>query len=387
MISTITYDMDSALSTAEKIRIIGNNARNQFVARDDTIDALVSSICSAEHMIMLGGVGTAKSALARYFSDSMGLKFYKTNMNPDLVREHLIGPNSLQALRKDIWKIKLAGLATSDFALIDEVGKASGNVMNMLLKIFEERLVEESPDEETAIPLHTAIGASNETFDYDSPALWDRFTVRVVVKYISNPRDFMAMLDTQSDNAVPIEITREELQNLRNTLAVTRYPQEIKTLLTEMWSEFSNVINAPDGRSMVSDRRWKKILKVATGRAFSYGSDVVREEDLTVARWILWQDVDDIEKIDDWVDKRINAGMLEILNAEERLQEIEDVLMQNITDYNEKSALIFKAKKLEREADKALRDKTVRYRDRWEKVLQRSIAVGNSVLDKDGDDS
>lgn len=372
-------DFDMALSTAEKVQTIGKNASAHFIAREDTIDALVSSICSAEHMVMLGGVGTAKSALARFFADSMGLKFYKTNMNPDLVREHLIGPNSLQALRKDEWKIKLAGLATSDFALIDEVGKASGQVMNMLLKIFEERLVEESPDLETPIPLHTAIGASNETFEYDSPALWDRFTVRTSVRYINRPPEFLLMLDTQPANIIPVEISRAELENLRSALSQTVYTKEIKECLLEMWQEFPNL-----NVEVASDRRWKKILKVATGRAFAHGFEQPREEDLTVARWILWKDPDDIETIEEWVDKRINLGVVEIENAEARLEEIEDEFMSgDSTSYEAKSTLVFRAMRLKREAATMLNDSSNRFKARWESVSDRSEKISSKAIDRE----
>jgi len=80
------------MKAAKVIREVALSAKDQFVDRDNAIDAIESCILSGLHCCILGKPGTSKSGLIQYFAQSLGLKYFKTQMNPDLLRDDLVGP-------------------------------------------------------------------------------------------------------------------------------------------------------------------------------------------------------------------------------------------------------------------------------------------------------
>ena len=85
----------------------------------------------------------------------------------------------------------------------------------MMLDAMEEGRVT-SGDIDMPIPLHTAIGATNETIN-DVEAIWDRFTIRLWVKNIDNAANFTRMLTSDLDDPQEDAITHDELVLLRKT--------------------------------------------------------------------------------------------------------------------------------------------------------------------------
>lgn len=314
------------LDSAKKIREIGQHARNVFIDREDTIHALECGLCSGEHMVMMGQPGTSKSALARFFSESMGLNFFRVVANPDMVREDLFGPISGKALAEDRWERRWSALATADIALVDEIGKASPQVLNMMLDAMEERLAR-SADVEIKIPLHMLVAGTNETLDEELAAIWDRFTIRTIVRYLKRTADFVNLLTVNVDDRVSVPVNREELANLRNTATVmsVNLEDDVKNCLIEMWSEAPNKITTP-----VSDRRWKKLLRVAAGRALLHYRNKIHVEDLIVGKWILWDDIDDEPTVHEWVTEKVSRDQREYMDTLALVKELEDRQLTNL---------------------------------------------------------
>lgn len=359
----------AVLETAHKIRQIGENARQVFIDRDDVIHALECALCSGEHMIMLGKPGTGKSALARYFAENMGLNFFRTVLNPDTVREDLFGPISAKALSEDRWERKWSALATADIALTDEIGKASSQVQNMLLDAMEERKAR-SADIEINLPLHMLVAGTNETLDDDSQAVWDRFTIRVIVRYISSAQEFSKLLGVDTEQREVIPVDRDELIQLRYTAhqMSLRLSPEVKKTVIEVWSEISNQIPTP-----ISDRRWKRWLKVAAGRALWDGRMEILESDLIVGKWILWEDIDHEKQIHSWLQEKVNRDQQEYLDALKLTEEFEQVVAVHGSNLSRTQSveILYNTTKFSRELMKKanLGDK------RWQNLYERVVAV------------
>lgn len=324
-----TQYMDIALKTAERIANIGEAARLAFVERNDAIDALTTCLASGEHGIMLGKPGTSKTALGNYFAQAMGIAYYYQQGNPDVTREDVLGPISTAALRQDKWDREWSGLAVADLGFFDEIGKASGQVQNLLLGAMEERTASIA-NTIHKLPLHCLMSGSNETIN-NNPAIWDRFTVRLLLEYVKDTGNFVRMLRT--DLTPPDHpVNREELAVLRHVtsqMALQANDQlDQKLVQIKGWIETQYT-------HKISDRRWRRSLKVAAGSALLRGSDTIEVIDMTSLKWLLWDKPDQIDPIYRYVEEQCNIELRDFKEIEALINALSQDVVQSLGDQKE----------------------------------------------------
>lgn len=361
--------MKDIQASVKKVRAIGNQARGVFIDRERMIAAMERAVISGEHLLVLGPPGTAKSAMIRFFAETAGLAFCRRVLNPDTTREDLVGPISPQALKEGKWDRCWAGLAVADMAFLDEIWKASSQVVNMLLDALEERRVT-SGNTDMEIPLHVAMAASNETPDDEVEAMWDRFTVRLVVGYLGNASDFAQLLIGSYGEPKLTPITREELQAMRRAcLEMAQSPsQEVVEMLTRMWSGIANV-----STERVSDRRWKRVLVVAAANALLQGRDQIEAPDLLVAKDILWGRIDDIGPLDAWIEGIVDEELMAFRSTEALIVELEAGATAAST-LEEKGRVSYRATRLSRD----IRGRTGG--QDWDSLRERLLAIQDLVV-------
>ena len=334
-------------ATINNIKSIGDSARVAFIDREELIGAFEIAMVSGLHLIVLGAPGTGKSKLARYFSNATTLPFFKTLLNPDLPREELIGPIDPIALQRGEWSRQWLGVATAPIAFIDEIGKGSAQVMNLLLNAMEERTAM-CADTEIDIPLHTLIAASNETIATESPALWNRFSLRVIVERIGRTSDFERFLSdawsTDSPPSIPIE--NEELivlrEKCREMASEAHKSTAIKRTIVKMF------VDAPNVCSVVpTPRQWLNVLTAAAAVALLNGRERIVVSDLKVAGMILWDNVSEIDEVKAFVDGLVQQEDRELKATSEVIGQMSgsyDRMSEN--DLEGLGRLSFRAKKL-----------------------------------------
>jgi MoxR-like ATPase len=170
------------------------------VGHEDFIRALMLSVVSGEHIVVIGPPGTAKSYAIRVLSDLLNAKFYKYLLTRFTSYDELFGTVDIATLARDgVFKRNWSGIVSADFVFLDEVFKANSAILNALLSLLQERIVYD-PMTGQAIPakLHTAIGASNETpEDPELQALYDRFAIKVFVDYLGDDKLLLRALEAR----------------------------------------------------------------------------------------------------------------------------------------------------------------------------------------------
>lgn len=289
-------NIQNAITTAKKISQIAESAKRSFIERDEAIDAISAAIVCGQHCVMLGKPGTAKSALINYFSQATNLSYFKTTMNPDLLRDDLVGPIDPNAFSQGVWNRVWTGLAVSTFAFIDETGQGNGQTLNMLVDAMEERETKAGAIVKQ-IPLTSLFGASNEHFEADSPKVWDRFLVRVIVNPVTND-GFISMLRANIRTIPNVPITQEELENCILTCRemALNFSPNLEPLLDKLHRNFPTI-----SASYVSDRRWQRIMQLAAAQALLDGCVEIKERHLKIARFALWTDPAEIDDIAKWL--------------------------------------------------------------------------------------
>jgi len=272
------------VDVAQKINQLRLAVAANFIGRDELAHAIALALVIGEHIFVEGAPGTAKSSVLRLFGEGLQASFWRVVMNPDLPRDELVGTLDPQALSQGEWKRKWSGIATTDLAMVDETWKASPQVINILLDALEERRVS-SGGEDINIPLHIAMGASNEFPDKGSNAAFDRFLFRVLVDYVSDMDLFEKMLFAEAGSTpIPVVAHIDEVRLLAAWVEATakdkkNLPKDVIQTVLSMRREFAHM--------GVSDRRWQKLVKAIVGMALLDGQITPTARHAICAKWII----------------------------------------------------------------------------------------------------
>ena len=229
--------------------------------------------------------------------------------------DEIFGPVSISKLKDaDTYERIVDGyLPSATIAFLDEIWKAGPAIQNALLTIINEKIYRNGQFS-IRVPLKGLIAASNElpAQGQGLEALWDRFLLRCLVGGIEDMGEFDRMISS-TDETEPVvdeqlQITGEEY---------VRWEKEIAAI--------KGGISAP---LYVSDRRWKKMVKLLKTSAFLNGSDTIRLSDCTLLSYCLWSETEHMEAIEEMVAAAIRKSaegyLLNIKGLEQDIEELKD---------------------------------------------------------------
>ena len=323
----------------QDINALGDEIKCQLVAMDEEVDLVLTALIAGETVFFLSLPGAAKTTLARLIAQGIDGNFFRKNLTADTSRNDIFGPLDPEKIKQGQWGRKLAGLATATVANVDEVFRASGPVLDMLLEALEEHTLAE-PDTIHELPLVLGISASNELVNATiHNAFWDRLIIRKEVSYPTRAEDWEVLLSSPH-GTVPIKtrIDPTEIMLVQGLVELMAgdLPAEIVKRMTRIKLQL-------DKRGIpVSPRRFLAWARVATASSILLGQTPMGSKSLLVGQHILWISQEDIPEVRDIVGRLSDPERGVLLAAAADLEHIlanldnEDTTLEHLVQWQAK---------------------------------------------------
>lgn len=304
----------NAVSISERIKTLLSFLNQNLYGKEEAVRLALLSAVANESIFFMGPPGTAKSMISRRIAAAFkdfyeGEKFTAENgsyfeylMNEFSTPDEICGPVELSALNETPSRFvrQIEGyLPGAKVAFLDEIWKSGPAILNTLLTIINEKKFHNGKIVEK-VPLVSLAAASNELprEDQNLDALWDRFILRVFVNPVQNEEDFFKLIDDGNTEITP---NQEQLASLIQISEVEKWQEEIqkvefgdkaKAVITAIRKELTllNQDEKHKGREAyyVSDRRWKKIVRILKTSAFLNGRKAVDLMDCSLIEYAIW---------------------------------------------------------------------------------------------------
>jgi MoxR-like ATPase len=316
------------------LQTIGERLDQFVIGQEGVKEALLLALIGQEHLYLQGEPGCAKTLLAEVVGNTANLSFHFSQLHRDTRLAELVGDVVLERGKTESGtgevirqSLKRGGVLTSELVLLDDISRAPGEALNVLLRILNEREFGGGH-----IPLMSAIATSNPTnAEYYNepldPANLDRFTLQLKMggalanQNWEQAREIMDRYEgMHPEFDVPGAVDARLLREARQESLRVRLPKGVLDAYQKFLDTLRNRYNCTAANSLLTDRTMLvKVPRMIRALALLEGRDTATPDDLRVLKYILTFRVP--EQVYENLDEILDQIIEEAQEAEQMLPE------------------------------------------------------------------
>ena len=301
------------MTVKPKITELLKRLNDGVIEKEEVIALSLLSSVAGESIFLLGAPGVAKSLVARRlkyaYKDGSSFEYL---MNRFSTPDEIFGPVSISQLKDHdkYERIIKSYLPTATVVFLDEIWKAGPSIQNALLTVLNEKIYRNG-EQEVQVPMKALISASNELPSKGEglEALWDRFLVRLIVDGVKDKQSFNDMisktLNSYSDTVgEALKISDDEYKKWNKQIDEIEIPENVFNVIHVIRSFIEQHNQREENKQnpiYISDRRWRKIVRLLRTSAFLNDRKTVDLMDCFLIKDCLWNETEQIQAVSQFV--------------------------------------------------------------------------------------
>jgi len=301
------------MTVKPKITELLKRLNDGVIEKEEVIALSLLSSVAGESIFLLGAPGVAKSLVARRlkyaYKDGSSFEYL---MNRFSTPDEIFGPVSISQLKDHdkYERIVKNYLPTATVVFLDEIWKAGPSIQNALLTVLNEKIYRNG-EQEIQVPMKALISASNELPSKGEglEALWDRFLVRLIVDGVKDKQSFNEMisktLNSYSDTVgEALKISDDEYKKWNKLIDEIEIPENVFNVIHVIRSFIDQHNQREENKQnpiYISDRRWRKIVKLIRTSAFLNDRKVADLMDCFLIKYCIWNETEQIQATSQFV--------------------------------------------------------------------------------------
>jgi MoxR-like ATPase len=199
--NVFSSDVEAVDALSHSFKDLKKEIAKVIVGQDDVVTAVIISLLSNGHSLLVGVPGLAKTLLVSTISEVLDLDFKRIQFTPDLMPSDIVGSEILSEDRKFQFA---RGPVFANIVLADEINRTPPKTQAALLESMQERVVtvngvrHELPNPFFVLATQNPI---EQEGTYPLPeAQLDRFMFNIPLEYPSYQEEIQVVKETTSDH-------------------------------------------------------------------------------------------------------------------------------------------------------------------------------------------
>jgi len=267
----------------ERISKLAGSVGKVIVGKKDTVIKLIAALLCEGHVLLEDVPGVGKTQLITALSRSIGGKFNRIQLTPDVMPSDIAGFTMLDSNKGDF--VYRDGAVMCNFLLADEINRASPKVQSALLEAMEERQISLDGVTHKLPKPFLVMATQNPVETYGTfhlpEAQMDRFFMKLSMGYPSMEEEVQILERTELNN--PIVNIEEPVMHVDDIITMQQEVKQVR--VSDAVKEYivDIVATTREDRNTVlgiSPRGSIALFKAAKAYAYIYERDYVTPDDV-----------------------------------------------------------------------------------------------------------